>query len=123
MAVIVLKPPRQRVVAGSGYAEGFRFWLDAAMTQADALDGLSAQLTLTKVGLPAADPIVMDTTGALSIAGNVVSVSESQTPTASWTPGEYDFCLRVFDPAANVDRWVVVSDPLTRLVVHAGPAS
>lgn len=124
MAVIILVPPRLRVVAGSGWAETFAFWLDAAKTEADTgVNGLDAQLTLTRLGLPAADPIVLTTSDVLTTTGGAVNVDVSQTASEAWTPGEYRLTLRVYDPAMDVDRHTVISDALSHMIVHPSPGS
>src|SRR5579872_2453476 len=118
--VVLRRPPIVRASAGWNKAWTFFTGPDRANRAPDILDGGSAQLTLTRVGLPAIAAIVLSTAGAtLEIQGNAVSVALNKTVTGPWTLGLYDFEMLVFGPLdATIARWTVVSDELSRARVQ-----
>ena len=89
--------------------------------QPDDLTGYSAAAILTKIGLPAIDPITLSTeTGEITITGNSVNFAIDESVTEDWEFGDYAFQLEVTGPDVEIARYVVLSNELNRARV-VGP--
>jgi len=101
------------VAIGSGWAQTFSFSIGKGnFPTPDDLTGLSAELTLTQANVASPAVIVLTTDDAtLFIDGANLTINVARGATADWIAGDYDFALRIFDPAGDVDRWLVLSIP------------
>lgn len=114
MSVVHLEHPIT-IVKRSGwtYAFNFRNGFPPADV-ADALTGCSAVLDLVPLSQPSAIPITLSTDDAtLAIDPSLGSVTAlvGRGVNAYWLADNYDLQLRVFDPLAVGDRYVVRSHP------------
>jgi hypothetical protein len=100
------------IVAGAGWAETFNFWSGPQSARAPVdLTGYAAEVTLLLANVPGATPIVLSTAaGSIVITVNAVSLSVPRTTTVGWALGDYDFVLRIWNPAETIDAYVVLSN-------------
>ncbi|HZR87906.1 MAG TPA: hypothetical protein VFB02_13940 [Bradyrhizobium sp.] len=119
MGIGILRKPL-RIVASSGWSQSWNFWLGSPdAPTADDLSSCSASLTLTPVNVAGASPLTLTSgAGQITISGGVLTVDASRTVLEAWatwaqadTPTDCDFSLRIIDPAKDVDRYVLRSDP------------
>ena len=121
MAIGILRRPLP-FIASSGFRESFNFLLGPKSLAIPAdLTGCSAIATLVQANAPGAQVLIMSTgNGLITIAGNAVTIdvgiAAALAWASSWAPADCDFRLRVIDPSADVDRYVVQSDPASSRV-------
>ncbi|MDR3513794.1 MAG: hypothetical protein P4L73_19325 [Caulobacteraceae bacterium] len=121
MAISILRRP-MLVVAGSGWRKAFNFWTGPASARAPAdLAGCSVVATLAPANTPAPAVLTLSTdNGLITIQGNAVIIDVGITAATAWAtpfaPAACDFRLRIIDPAADVDRYVILSDPASSRV-------
>jgi hypothetical protein len=101
------------ITAGRGWAQTFAFTLGKGLAEApDDITGYSAAVTMVQANVAAPASIVITSPDdCLAIDVNALTLTLGAGVTALFTPGDYDFQLRVFLENAAVDRWLVLSNP------------
>lgn len=122
MAAAILKRP-WLVANNGGWAETFVFWTEAVGAP-DILAGYSATLSLLRPGRPASEVLVYnasDSPAYLALSGNQLIIDVPRDVTAAWAPGVYDVQIRIYGPAADIDRYNLVGP--RRLTVIEAPGA
>lgn len=116
MSVAIL-PSSLLVVAGSGWRKAFSFFTGRGFLRAGVdISAYRAVAVLAPVNAPATPALLLSSdNGLIRLSTNQAVLTVSAAALIAWAdpqaPFDCDFRLRIIDPADEIDRFVVQSDP------------